>query len=58
MPKAYWMSLRIQIHDERADPLRERGGGQTETDGGLADASLEAAHAEYMHNQIRYLYNG
>lgn len=52
------VGLRVEVDDERPDALRERRGGQTEADGGLADASLEAAHAEYMHNQIRYLYNG
>ncbi len=43
------VGLRIEVHDERGHPLGESGGGQSEGDGGLADPTLQAAHAHHDH---------
>lgn len=50
------VGLRIEVDDEGSDAAGEGRGRQPERHGRLADTALEGADAEYVHEQIRYLY--
>ena len=47
--------LGVEVDDERADAAGKSRRRQSEGDGGLADAALEGADGENVHEQIRYL---
>ncbi len=50
------VGLRVEVDDEGREAAREGRRRQSERHGGLADAALEGADAEYVHEQIRYLH--
>ena len=50
------VGLWIEVDDEGTDAAGEGRRRQPEGDGGLADAALEGADGENVHEQIRYLY--
>jgi hypothetical protein len=50
------VGLRVEVDDEGPDAAREGRRRQSEGDGRLADTALQRTDAEYVHEQIRYLY--